>query len=175
MLSQRGLFVIAMIGPVGSGKTHIAKMLARQLGARRLNTDAVRVALRRKHESESQAIAISHRRQERLLARGHSLILDYDHVNPARRGELQERLRPFEARAYFVRIETPERLILARLKRKRYTGRDLFKDAEEAIRIYHMRKRFHERPQRFSPDFAIDNTKPIEPQIEKIAETIKGL
>lgn len=170
---QSPAFVIAMIGPVGAGKTFIGRLLARRLGARVIRTDDIRVALRRRGEPEERAIAKAHRLQEHLLARGASLVLDHDVVNPVRRRELRERLRPFGVKLYFIKIGAPEHIILARLKRKRYTGRDLFKNAEEAIRVYRFRKKFHDRPQKFSPDFTIDSTKPLGRQITKVVEEIE--
>lgn len=170
---RRHLFIIALIGPVGSGKTYVAQILARELGARRINTDAIRVALRRQHTPENRAIPIANRLQEKFLARGESLILDHDVVNPVRRRELRERLRNFGVKIYFLHIRTPERLILARLRRKRYNpSRDLFRSAEEAIRVYYFRKKFHTRQQRFRPDFTIDNAKPLRPQVERVVERI---
>ncbi len=167
-------FVIALIGPVGSGKTYVARILARELGARRINTDAIRVALRRQRKPESRAIPIAHRLQEKLLARGEALILDHDVVNPVRQRELHERLRRFDVKIYFLKIRTPERLVLARLRRKRYNpSRDLFRSAEEAIRVYYFRKKFHTRQQRFQPDFTIDNARPLGPQINRIVKEIK--
>lgn len=169
-------FVIALIGPVGSGKTYLAQILARELGARRINTDAIRVALRRQHKPESRAIPIANRLQEKLLARGESLILDHDAINPVRRRELRERLRRFGAKIHFLHIRTPERIILARLQRKRYNAsRDLFRSAGEAIRVYHFRKRFHRKRRRFTPNFTIDNARPLGPQLSRIIKTITGL
>lgn len=168
-------FVIATIGPVGSGKTYVATILARRLGARHINTDVIRVALRRQHKPENRAIPIANRLQEKLLARGESLILDHDIVNPVRRRELHGRLREFGVKIYFLQIRTPERLILARLRRKRYTGRDLFRNADEAIRVYHFRKKFHRTRQRFTPNFTIDNARPLGPQINRIVKEIKKL
>lgn len=177
-----------MIGPVGSGKSYVARMLTRKLGARVIQTDDIRVALRRKGQPESRAIPIAHRLQERFLSQGRSLVLDHDVVNPARRRELQERLSPFGAKVWFIKIEAPEGLILARLREKRYTADDLFPDADEAIRVYHIRKKFRakfepaDRPpagragsgRRFKPDLTVDNSKPLEPQIDRIARQILG-
>lgn len=101
-----------------------------------------------------------------------------------RRRELRGRLRPFGARIYFMEIVTPERLILARLKRKRYTRADLFRNADEAIRVYYfrkaLRKKFLAKPtrrsgRRFTPDFTIDNAKPLGPQIRSVVKVIRGL
>lgn len=176
MLSaSRQQFVIAFIGPVGSGKTYISLILAKALGAERINTDDIRVALRRKGLPESRAIPIAHRLQERLLRGGTSIILDHDVVNPVRRRELRERLAPFGARIYFIKVEAPEGLILARLRARRYTSRDLFRNAEHAVRVHYIRRKFHEKHGGFRPDFTIEDGKSLEPQIMKIVKEIKGL
>ncbi len=71
----------------------------------------------------------------------------------------------------------PLRLILARLRKKRYTGHDLFRNSAEAIRAYRIRtafrKRFH--GERLAHDFSVDNHKPLNPQINRIIKRIKGL
>lgn len=182
-------FVIAMIGPVGSGKSHVARMLARTLGAVHLRTDDVRVRLRRRGQSMHHAVPAMRRRAEALLRRGVPVILDSDFVNPEKRRELEGLLAPLGARPYFIEIGTPEPLILARLREKRYTADDLFPNAGEAIRVYYVRKKFRAkfelagRPPagragsggRFRPDFTVDNTKPLGPQIGRIAKRIMGL
>lgn len=169
-------FIIALIGQVGSGKTHIARLLAEKLDAAHVNTDAIRVTLRRRGEPMSRAIALAHRLQERLLRQGKSLILDHDMVNPMRRRELRTRLRPCGAHIYFMQIVTPERLILARLRRKRYTRADLFRNPAEAIRVYYFRKAFRKKflAKSFTPDFVIDNSEPLGPQISEIVEAIRA-
>ncbi len=169
-------FVIAMIGPVGSGKSHTARILASKLGAAHLCTDDVRVQLRRRGQPIHRAIAIIERRAEALLKKGKPLVLDSDFVNPAKRRHLKKQVSQFGAKPYFVEVAAPEAVILARLRRKRYTSRDLFRSAGEAIRVYYMRKKFRGKLMRsrkiFSPDFTIDNSKPLGPQIGKIAEEI---
>ncbi|MBI4132819.1 MAG: AAA family ATPase [Candidatus Sungbacteria bacterium] len=180
-------YIIALIGVVGSGKTHIAKILSKRLGAARITTDEIRVGLRKRRRSYNQAPKITARRAERFLRNGQSVILDFDAINPARRRELRWRAREFEARLYFLEVRTPQRTILARLRKKRYTSGDLFKDADEATRVYFVRKKFREkfRHKRFTPrlrqgfggqaSFTVDNSRSLEPQIEKIVRAIKGL
>ena len=172
-------FVIAMIGPVGSGKSHVARILAQKLGAAHLRTDDVRVRLRRRGQPMQYAVSAMRHRAEALLRRGMPVILDSDFVNPQKRRELKRLLAPLGARSYFIEVGTPEPLILARLREKRYTADDLFPNAGEAIRVYHVRKKFRAKfkpavpsGRRFQPDFTVDNAKPLGPQIEMITTKI---
>ncbi len=167
-------FVIAMIGLVGSGKSYIAERLSHTLGASHLCTDDARVRLRRRGRPMHKAISLLRRRAEFLLRQGKSVILDSDFINPAKRRDLRRRATSFGARTYFIRVEAPERLILARLRKKRYTGRDLFRNAEHAVRVHHIRKKLHEKFGGFKPDFVIDNGRPLKPQIEKIAGEMRS-
>lgn len=166
-------FVIAMIGTVGSGKSYVAERLSRALGASHLRTDDVRVRLRRHGQPMQKAIPLLQRQAETLLRQGKSVVLDSDFINPAKRRNLRRKAASFGAELYFIKIEVPEHVILARLRQKRYTSRDLFRNAEDAVRVHYIRRKFHDKPQRFSPDFTIDNAEPLEPQIEEIARKIK--
>lgn len=173
--TEKRPFIIALVGVVGSGKTHVARILAKRLQAVRITTDDIRVGLRKRRTSYHQAPNITARRAERLLRNGTSVILDFDAVNPARRRELRRRAGRLGARIYIISIKTPERLILARLRRKRYTPGDLFENAAEAIRVYFMRKKFRKKFPRFTPNLTIDNSRPLEPQIARIVNTVAGL
>ncbi|MDP3727420.1 MAG: ATP-binding protein [bacterium] len=176
---KRHPFVIALIGPVGSGKSYVARILASKLGAVHLRTDDVRVTLRRRGQSMYDAVSVMRHRAEALLRRGMPVILDSDFVNPEKRRELERLLAPLGARLYFIEVDTPEPLILARLRENRYTADDFFPNAEEAIRVYYVRKKFRAKFEstltlggRFKPDFTVDNTEPLGPQIGKIVKEV---
>lgn len=74
-------FVIAMVGAVGSGKTYTAKRLAKTLGAAHIQTDAIRVSLRKQGRAFSRAPALAKARAKRLLSEGRSVIFDSDFIN----------------------------------------------------------------------------------------------
>lgn len=167
-------YLIAFVGPVGSGKTYLAKRLARRLEAVHINTDAIRVRLRRHDQSMSRAISIANRLRLQTLSKGRSVISDFDAILPRRQAELKRLAERFGAKFILIRVKTPERLILARLKQKRYTASDLFRNAGEAIRIYFLRKKFHRKHSRFTSGLTIDNSKLLGQQIDKIVKSIKG-
>ena len=101
--------------------------------------------------------------------------MDFDAIRPVRRAELQRSAKKFGARVFIIQVVTPERLILTRLHRHRYTRRDFFKNAAEAARVYFMRRKLHARPLRPAADFVINNARPLTPQIRKIIKRMKGL
>lgn len=173
---SRTPFLIAFAGVVGSGKTHIAGMLARRLRAIHINTDAIRVKLRRRGESMTGAIRIAEEAVRRALRAGRSVVADFDAVRPAKQHELAVAARRFGARFFLIRVDTPEHSILARLRRKRYTPSDLFKDSAEAIRVYRIRKAFRRRfrGKRSVRSFAVDNAKPLGPQIANIVKKLEA-
>jgi len=74
--------LIAFIGPVGSGKTNVANILAKRVKAVHINTDALRVTLRAQGKSVSRAISLARRLWKKNLVHGNSVIADFDAVLP---------------------------------------------------------------------------------------------
>lgn len=170
-------FLLALIGPVGSGKTHVARIIAQKTGAVHIRTDDIRVLLRKKKKSYSGAAAIAKREAAKTLRRKKSVVLDFDAVRTKRQKELIRFAKQFGARAFFTRVRTPEKLILKRLRKHRYSQNDLFQSAEEAVRVYHLRKVLHHKKKKLQsrPDFVINNARPLAPQIRKITKRLINL
>ncbi len=168
-------FLIALVAPVGSGKSYIANILAHKLHARRIRTDDIRVALRAQGKPYSRAPLLAKQMIHALLAKRNSVIADFDAVFKKRQAQLKRAARIHGANFFLIKIKTPERVILERLQKKRYTKNDLFQHAAEAIRVYFVRKKFHEKSLPMKPHFVINNGKPLPPQIKKIVARLKGL
>ena len=167
--------LICLIGPVGSGKSYVAARLARALGAVHVRTDEFRVALRKEEKSFSVAPRLASRARDRALAEGKSVIMDFDAILPRRQKECRAVARKYGVPCYFVRIETPENVILRRARRHRYTSHDFFRNADDLIRIYYIRRKLHEKELQTKADFVIHNAKPLMPQIRGVVKKIKGL
>ena len=160
------------MGPVGSGKSYIANILAKKLRAVHIRTDDIRVELRAQGKTYDAAPRIAADLREQALAEAKSVIADFDAVLPRRKRELAKAAKKHGALFFLVAINAPEKVILARLRKKRYTKKELFQNAKEAIRVYFIRKSTREKGLRATPNFAINNGKPLEPQIERIIKKI---
>lgn len=171
-------FLVALTGPIGSGKTHIARMLAKKLGAVHVRTDDIRVRLRKQGKSFANAPKIAQKLLASALSRGKTAVADFDALLPKRRQRLKIIAENTGARFILTKINTPEKLILWRLRKKKYTAKDLFKNAGEAIKVYFIRKKLHEKLRRrklkIRPDFVINNARPLRQQIEKMIKRLRG-
>lgn len=165
-------FLIALTGPVGSGKSYIANILAKKLRATHIRTDDIRVELRNMGKGYDTAVRIAACSRDQALEQDKSVIADFDAVLPRRQRELKKIAETYGAHFFLIRIDTPEKVILRRLRRKHYTKKELFKDSTEAIRVYHIRKKFHEKQLQSTPDFVINNAKPLTSQITRIVKKI---
>lgn len=175
---QRGkatqkIFLIALTAPVGSGKSYIANILAKKLDAVHIRTDDVRIALRAEGKSYGAAPRISADLINKSLFYGKSVIADFDTVLPIRQQELRRTAKKHGARFFLIRIQTPEELIIRRLRKKRYPKNDIFLNADHAIRVYFIRKKLHKKTPHASADFIINNGKPLGSQIQKIVKALQ--
>ncbi len=129
-----------MIGPIGSGKTYIAKILEKRLGALRLTTDDIRRRLARQGKSISRAIAISDKLREKALSRKRSIILDFDAVRAQKHRELKALTKRHGGRIFFVQVKAPEAVILKRLRVQRYPIPGVFNSLQHALLVYFSRR-----------------------------------
>ena len=171
-MKQNTPFLLALMGPVGSGKSYIAKILAKKLHAIHIRTDDIRVQLRGQGKTYDAAPRIAAELREQALSSGKSVIADFDAVFPRRQRELAAAAKKHRALLFLIAVNTPEKIILARLRNKRYTKKELFQNAGEAICVYFIRKQLREKGLRATQDFAINNGKPLEPQIERIIKQL---
>jgi predicted kinase len=174
MYKQKKL-LIALTGSVGSGKSYIAKILAKKLGAIHIRTDDIRVKLRTQGKPYTTAPRIAAGLRNQALEQRKSVIADFDAVLPRRQHELKKIADRYHAHFFLIQINAPEKLILHRLRHKHYTKKELFKNAKEAIRVYYIRKKLREKRLQSVPDFAINNGKLLAAQIERIIQQLVGI
>lgn len=172
----RRLIIIAMMGVVGSGKTYVAKILAKRLKLLHIRADELRVKQREKGRKrvETRIFALVKKPLEKALKRNRSVILDADFRYQDRQKELKAIAKRWKARLYFIYVSAPERLILKRLGTHHYTKNDLFQGAEEAIKIYYTRRKWHNKIPRIKRMIFIDNSKPLGRQLLKLIKIISG-
>jgi uncharacterized protein len=129
------LFLIIIFGLMGSGKTFLAKELARQTGWSLFNSDAIRKTLvgvsptARKWELFGKGIYSeeisrkTYRRMrdeaEKMLEQGQSVILDGSYKRQEERLALMELAKKTRARIRFLECRAPIKIIYQRLDQRR--------------------------------------------------------
>jgi len=168
---------IALIGPIGSGKTTVAKYIAQKRGLARIGSDDVRVFLRRmKKYRESLVRPISWLSAQFFWGQGVGVIFDKDFVHPEERKRVLALSKYFGIPVYFIKVTAPEKLIIRRLRKKKYYAKtDVFRNANEALIAYFGRRRFHQK-NKIKVFATIDTSKNWKPKIEAVLRRIeKGL
>jgi len=115
--------IAALIGLVGSGKTLVAKDLAPQIGATVLQSDRIRVHLRKQGERYEGAHKIAAHAAMEVLKQGGNVILDSDHAEPKKRKALLAQTRRSEARVIFIRITCDFDVMIGRIITANYRNR----------------------------------------------------
>ena len=100
--TKKRLFV-GTIGLVGSGKTAVAELLSRELGAAVISADAIRIALRKKRAGYGRVEDICGMLAQTILARGGSVIVDSDFADAQKRNSFKKLAKDRGAESYFVR------------------------------------------------------------------------
>lgn len=98
--------VVAMIGLVGSGKSTVAKELAKHISATVIEGDTIRVFLRKENEKYEGMRKIAENAMENVICKGGNVILDSDHIDAKKRAILREKAKKLGAVLYFIRTHT---------------------------------------------------------------------
>lgn len=122
---DRPPLLIVLIGPPGTGKTHVGTRLARRLGARLIQTDAIRKE-QFSHPTysaeESAAVYLeAHRRVGAALKAGHSTIFDATNLQESGRRVLYRLAEAAGADLLLLWFWTPEPMVARRLGRRQST------------------------------------------------------
>jgi|SRR3989344_3829131 len=94
--------IVALIGLVGSGKSSVARELAKYIGATVIKGDNIRIQLRKENKCYERARAIAENLTLQVLRRGDNVILDSDFVDAKKRASLREKARKAGIRLVFV-------------------------------------------------------------------------
>jgi len=94
--------IVALIGLVGSGKSSVARELARYIGAAVVEGDGIRVELRKQGERYERARAIAENVAVEVVKRGGNVILDSDFIDAKKRASLREKARKAGTRLVFI-------------------------------------------------------------------------
>lgn len=117
--------IVAIVGLVGSGKSSVAKYLAKLIGAKVISANAIRVALRKKNKGYDQVANLVEKETSLAIKRGKNVILDSDFVNSKKREKLESKASKL-AKIFYLRIFSEKDIMIGRLISAKYTSNDLY-------------------------------------------------
>ncbi len=95
--------IVAMLGLVGSGKSTVARELARLIGGTIVEGDAIRIELRKQDEKYDRARAIAEDVALEVVGNGGNAVLDSDFVDDKKRASIRGKARVAGVRLVFIR------------------------------------------------------------------------
>ncbi|KKS23558.1 hypothetical protein A3B05_03425 [Candidatus Giovannonibacteria bacterium RIFCSPLOWO2_01_FULL_43_160] len=118
--------VVAIVGLVGSGKSSVAKALAKAINAKVIEGDVVRVALRKHGKNFGQVRNIVEKTATSTLKNEQSVVLDSDFVDPKKCKSLEKTARANGIKVFYIRVFSDRDIMIGRLISAKYTPNDLF-------------------------------------------------
>ena len=107
--------IIAMVGLVGSGKTTIANEIAEQIGATVINSDEIRMGLRKQKTDYKNVRLIAENMAIKIVEQGGNVILDSDHIDVKDCANIREKAKQAGAKILFVRTYADPDIIFGRI------------------------------------------------------------
>lgn len=107
--------VVATVGLVGSGKSSVARELAKLIGATVIEGDAIRVELRKQKERYEGARKIAENATLEVIKQGGNVIFDSDHIDQKKRASIREKIKGSGARLIFVRTHCDLDVVVGRI------------------------------------------------------------
>lgn len=95
--------IVALLGLVGSGKSTVARELAKHIGANSIEGDDIRIELRKFDERFERTRAIAENVAFEVIRQGGNAILDSDFVDARKRASIREKARLAGVRLVFIR------------------------------------------------------------------------
>ena len=117
--------VVAIVGLVGSGKSSVARYLAKLIGAKIISANVIRVALRKKGKGYGQVANLAEKEASIAVKRGKNVILDSDFVTSKKRKMLERKIGK-AAKIFYLRTFSDRDVLIGRLISAKYTPNDLF-------------------------------------------------
>lgn len=127
--------VLALIGLVGSGKTSVAREVAKRIGALVLTADDIRIELRKQKADYKNVRRIAEDLAVEFLAKGSNVIIDSDHIEKAKRATLTRKAKLWGALpsiVLFLRVVCDDDVMFGRTIERKYprSQDDFFGGAE---------------------------------------------
>ena len=114
------LYVIGLIGLAGSGKSTIAKTIAKELGTKIVESNAIRIALREEGKTYVDVRGIVSSQTGDFLSKGHSVVVDADHIDASKRTKLHALAKKYGAELHYVRVVCDMDTAIGRMAKENY-------------------------------------------------------
>ncbi len=168
--------LVVLVGPPGTGQSHLARELAARVPLRIVETDDIRrrVARGQPDYSEKENARVyftAHRELERLLRSGENVAFDATNIYRSGRKKLYRIADRAGARVLIVRTEAPDSEIARRLERRR-AGMNPLDRSEADWEVYARMKAELQEVTR--PHLVVDTSHDLEPALATMARFIGG-
>jgi predicted kinase len=167
--------LVVMVGLPGTGKSHLAREIARRVPVDIVETDDIRLRLAPRPEytadENRQVFGAAHGQLASLLNRGRSVVFDATNIFESGRRTLYRLADRAGARLLIVRTVAPDEVVERRL-RDRTTGADSADRSEAGWEVYIRMKAEFKEIQR--PHLVVDTSMELEPAVREIAQFVRG-
>lgn len=116
-------FIIAMIGLVGSGKSTVARELAKKIQATVISNDDIRIYMRKTGAAYEKARKIAEDVASEITEQGGNVILDSDFIDANKRASIREKAKKAGVRLIFVRIYCDFDVAIGRILSAKYENK----------------------------------------------------
>ena len=124
-MKSKKLKTVAIVGLVGSGKSSVAKYLAKLIGAKVISANSIRVALRKKGQGYGRVENMAEKEASSAVKKGKNVILDSDFVTSKKRKMLERKIGK-AAKIFYLRTFSDRDVMIGRLVSAKYTPNDLY-------------------------------------------------
>lgn len=107
--------IVAMVGLVGSGKTTVAREIAKIIGAEAVDSDEIRAALRNMGRGFGGVRRIAETVAGETIKRGGSVVLTADFVDAQKRRIFEKKIKQFGARVIYIRTFCDRDVLIGRI------------------------------------------------------------
>lgn len=165
--------ILCPVGLVGAGKSTVVVPLSQRVFLVRIAGDEVRKILKEHGFNYVRTREIVRMAVENLIQEGYSIALDSDCIDIAIQEFIADLQNQYGITPIWIHINPPESFIVEKLTTYQHTW--LFKDAQHALRVLHMRKILHETYLKMiSFDFTFDTSRSdLSMQIEHCVKAIE--
>ena len=107
--------IVAFIGLVGSGKSSVARELAKHIGATVISGDDIRIELRKQNEKYGHTRAIAENVALEIMKKGDNVVVDSDFVDEKKRASIREKARKAQSHLVFIRTYCDLDVVVGRI------------------------------------------------------------